>query len=136
MTKSNQSRMFHAWVLALVAFSLSLAWSMGAYAQEEGPGTVCILQVEATGEIFTTIVDDTLDIDLAVLVPRDNVSNIPVRCQEIAQERMGAAVANQEPFDISVLVRGFNNQGELQCTRGPYTLAVNGGRGFAFKGCL
>jgi hypothetical protein len=135
MQRENGMTVYSA-ILVVTAFSLTLLWSVSAYAQEEGPGTVCILQLEGTGDLLATIVDDTQHINLAILVPRDNVSNVPVRCQDIALERLGAAVANQEAFDISFSARVLNNKGELQCTRGPFTLKTNGGRGIAFKDCL
>jgi hypothetical protein len=135
MQRKNGMTVYDA-IRVVTAFSLVLLWSVSAYAQEEGPGTVCILQLQASGEILATVVDDTQHINLAVLVPRDNVSNVPVRCQDIALDRLGAAVANQESFDIAVTARVLNNKGELQCTRGPFTLKINGGRGIAFKDCL
>jgi hypothetical protein len=136
MHAGSKPRMLRGWAAVIIVFSLIVVGPISAYAQEEGPGTVCIVQVQATGEVLTTVVDDTFDIDLAVVVPRDNLTNIPVRCQDIARERLGLGAANQEPFEVSLNVRVYTNKGELVCTRGPYALNPNGGRGVAFKDCL
>jgi hypothetical protein len=139
MTQRQKSMIFSWAVLVVVAFSLSLVWSVIAYAQdeppgEEGPGTVCVLQLFATGEVMATVVDDTEDIDVAVVVPRDNVTNLPIRCMDL--DRLGVAVANQEPFKVTLNTIIFNNKGEVKCTKGPFNLQVNGGKGVSFKGCL
>jgi hypothetical protein len=136
MQGGKKAMMFRGWAAVSIVFSLIVVGPMSAYAQEEGPQTVCIIQVQASGEVLTTVVDDTFDIDLAVVVPPDNRTNIPVRCQDIARERLGLATANQEPDEVVLNVRVFTNKGELLCTRGPFTLNVNGGRGVAFDNCL
>jgi hypothetical protein len=136
MQGGKKAMMFRGWAAVMIVFSLIVVGAMSAYAQEEGPRTVCIIQVQASGEVLTTIVDDTFDIDVAVVVPPDNLTNIPVRCQDIEQERLGLAAANQEPFEVSLNVRVYTNKGVLICTRGPFTLDVNGGRGVAFDNCL
>jgi hypothetical protein len=136
MRGGKKAMMLRGWAAVIIAFGLMVVGPISAYAQEEGPGTVCIVQVQASGEVLTTVVDDTFDIDVAVVVPRDNFTNLPVRCQDIAQERLGLAAANQEPFEVSLNVRVYTNKGELVCTRGPFALDPNGGRGVAFKDCL
>jgi hypothetical protein len=103
MTQRQKSMMFYCGILVLAAFSLSLLGSVRAYAQdeppgEEGPGTICVLQLSATGDVMATVVDDTQDIDIAIVVPRDNVTNLPIRCMDLA--RLGVAAANQEPFNV------------------------------------
>ena len=134
MTKSKQTMVCRTWVIAVTALSMSLLWSVSAYAQDEGPGTVCILQVSATGDVMAIVVDDTRDLDIAVLAGRDNVTNVPIKCEDL--DRIGLAVANQEAFQVTFNTSVYTNKGELKCTKGPFNLEVNGGRGVSFKECL
>jgi hypothetical protein len=99
MTKNKHITVFRTWVIMATALSMSLLWSVSVKAQDEGPGTVCVLQVSATGDVTTMVVDDTRDIDIAVPPGRDNVTNIPVKCEDI--DRIGLAVANQEAFQVT-----------------------------------
>jgi len=121
-------------VIVVTALSMSLLWSVNTNAQDEGPGTVCILQVSATGDVTTTIVDDTRDIDIAVPTGRDNVTNVPIKCEDI--DRIGIAVANQESFQVTFNTSLYSNKGDPICTKGPFNLEVNGGRGVSFGECL
>ncbi len=134
MTKSKQTMVCRTWVIAVTALSMCLLWSVSSYAQDEGPGTVCILQVSASGDVMALIVDDTRDIDIAVLATRDNVTNVPIKCVDL--DRIGLAVANQEPFQVTLSTAVYTNKGDLKCTKGPFNLEVNGGRGVSFQDCL
>jgi hypothetical protein len=49
---------------------------------------------------------------------------------------LGLAVANQEPHRISFRISAYRNEGDLPCSKGSFTLRVNGGRGIALKDCL
>jgi hypothetical protein len=80
------------------------------------------------------VVDDSRDIDIAVVVPRDNVTNLPIRCMDL--DRLGVAVANQESFQVTVRTNIYTNKGELKCSKGPFNLNANGGRGVNFQDCL
>jgi hypothetical protein len=117
----------------LATLSLSLLWSASAYAQTQGPETVCVLQVVATGNVMVVVVDDTRDVDMAVLVPPDNVTNLPIRCVDL--DRIGLAVANQESFNVSFSAHVYTNNGELKCSKGPFRIEANGGQGVAFSDC-
>jgi hypothetical protein len=134
MLQHQRSKTFYHALFILAALSVSLLWSVSAYAQDEGKGTVCVLQVFATGEVMAVIVDDYQDIDIAVAVPKDNVTNLPIRCQDIA--RLGVAAANQESFKVSLTTIIFDNQGKMICTKGPFSLPQNGGQGVSFKDCI
>lgn len=134
MMQRNKGMLFYAGVVALAACSLSLLWSTHTYAQTEGAGTVCVLQVIATGNVMAVVVDDTQDIGLAVLVPPDNVTNMPIRCVDLG--RMGLAVANQEAFQVTFNAHVYTNKGELKCSKGPFNIVPNGGRGVSFKDCV
>jgi hypothetical protein len=118
----------------LAAFSVNLLGPAITSAQEEGPATVCVLQMAATGDVMAIIVDDSRDIDIAVVVPRDNVTNLPIRCMDL--DRLGVAVANQESFQVTVRTNIYTNKGELKCSKGPFNLNANGGRGVNFQDCL
>jgi hypothetical protein len=133
MMQHQKSKTFYRGLFVLAVISVSLLWSLSAYAQEEGPGTVCVLQVFATGEVMAVIVDDYRDIDFAVAVPKDNVTNIPIRCEDI--DRLGVAAANQESFKVSLTTKIFDNQGKKICTKGPFALPPNGGQGVSFSNC-
>jgi hypothetical protein len=134
MTKSKHIVAFRTWVIVVTALSMSLLGSMNAYAQDEGPGTVCVLQISATGEVMAMVVDDSRDIDIAVSAGRDNVTNVPIKCEDI--DRIGLAVANQEPFLVTFTTSIYTNKGVLTCAKGPFNLQVNGGRGVNFQDCL
>ena len=126
--------MVYGGMVALVAFSFSLLWSASVYAQTEGASTVCVLQVKAGGDVMALLVDDTRDVDVAVLVPRDNITNLPIRCVDL--DRIGLAVANQEADPVSFSTSVYTNIGELKCTKGPFRIDVNGGQGVTFKDCV
>ena len=118
-------------ILAVTALILSILWSISAYpvAAGVGPGTVCVVRVEATGEMLTVFVNDRRFFDIAVAVDRDNVSNMPIRCEDLTN--LALAVANQEPFNIRFSIGVFTNKGEPLCTRPrdpdkSFFLGVNG----------
>jgi hypothetical protein len=80
------------------------------------------------------VVDDTRDIDFAVLAGPNNVTNVPIKCEDL--DRLGLAVANQEAFLVTLTTTVYTNKGDLKCTKGPFNLQVNGGRGVSFEDCL
>jgi hypothetical protein len=134
MAQRKNGMMVYGGIVALLAFSFSLLWSVSAYAQTEGPETVCVLKVRADGDVMAVMVDDTRDIEVAVLVPANNVTNLPVRCTDL--DRIGLAVANQEDIPISFRTWVYTNKGVQKCTKGPFHVEVNGGQGVTFTNCL
>jgi hypothetical protein len=134
MTHRQKGILSYYGVFVLAALSLSILWSGSAYAQEEGPGTVCVLQLAATGEVVAIVVDDTQNVDIAVVVARDNITNLPIRCQDL--DRLGVAVANQESFKVTFTTTIYTNQGEEKCSKGPFVLPPNGGQGVTYKDCV
>jgi hypothetical protein len=134
MTHRQKGILGYCGVFVLAALSLSILWSGSAYAQEEGPGTVCVLQLAATGEVVAIVVDDTQNVDIAVVVARDNITNLPIRCQDL--DRLGVAVANQEPFRVTLTTTIYDNQGVVKCTKGPFSIPPNGGQGVTYKDCV
>ena len=133
-TRMTQHKVFYYMVFVLAACSVNLLWPAITSAQEEGPGTVCVLQLRATGEIMAIVVDDSRDIDLAVVVPRDNVTNLPIRCVDL--DRLGVSAANQESFQVDFNATIYTNKGVPVCNKGPFNLQPNGGRGVSFKDCV
>jgi len=122
------------WVFVITVMSLSLLWSMSAYSFAEGvgPGTICVVQVMANGETLAIFVNDRTGFDIAVLVPRDNVANVPVRCEDLMD--LAAGMTNQEAFPVSLKLRVYTNNGGLICNRprnsaNSFTLGVNEARG-------
>jgi hypothetical protein len=83
---------------------------------------------------MATVVDNTQDIDIVVAVPRDNVMNLPIRCMDLGN--LGVAVANQEPFRVTLTSTIYDNQGVVKCTKGPFSISVNGGQGVTYKDCV
>lgn len=134
MAQRKKRLMVYGAIVMLAAFSLSLLGPASVHAQFEGPGTICVLQVFATGNVMAMLVDDTRRINTAVLVPHDNVTNFPIRCMDL--DRLGLGVANQEAFQVSFNAHIYTNKGELQCSKGPFNVVPNGGRGVSFESCL
>ena len=134
MTQRKWRMMLCCGMIVLGAASLNLMCPASVRAQTEGPGTVCVLQIAATGDVMAVAVDDVDDIDMAVLVPRDNITNLPIRCVDLG--RLGIAVANQESFEVQVNTIIYNNKGEVKCGKGSFNLPPNGGRGVTFKDCI
>ena len=95
-----------------------------------GPGSVCIVQLAASGEVFGMLVNHPTDFTLAVAIPSAQHTNVPVPCQDV--EEVALAAANQEAFAVSVSVEVFTHQGASLCTRGPFTLPEHGAQGVVF----
>ena len=95
-----------------------------------GPGTVCIVQLAASGEVLGMLVNHPTNFTLAVAIPSAQRTNVPVPCQDV--EEVALAAANQEAFAVSVSVEVFTHQGASLCTRGPFTLPEHGAQGVVF----
>jgi hypothetical protein len=96
---------------------------------------VCVVQIRASGAVMNVFGDDPTDLDIAVLVPPENATNVPVSCQALTS--LGLAVANQEAFPVNLQITVFTHQGTWLCSRGPFTLSEHGARGVVFgSDCL
>jgi hypothetical protein len=96
---------------------------------------VCVVQIMASGAVLSAFANNPTDPTLAILVPTDRATNVPVSCQDLTN--IGLAVANQELSPVSLQVTVFTHQGTSLCTRGPFTLPQNGARGVVFgSNCL
>jgi len=114
------------WSMAIAASCAAVAWS--ANAQAVGPGTLCTLTIDATGEVLSIVTNGTVRYDLAVLVPRNLTTTVPVACADLG--RIGVAVANQEVSAVDVTLHIKDHNGEEICTRGPFSIDAGGARGF------
>jgi hypothetical protein len=88
------------------------------------------VQIMASGAVLSTFVDHPITPSLAILVPTETTTNVPVSCQDLTS--IGLAVANQEASPVSFQLTVFTHQGALLCTRGPFTLPEHGARGVIF----
>jgi hypothetical protein len=133
----------YAWSVALALFAwygtLSgaagadvLTTDVGAVSDEATPShpQVCVVQIMASGEVLSAFAKNPTDPTVAVLVPTDTATNVPVSCQDLTS--IGLGVANQEPSPVSLQITVFTHQGTALCTRGPFTLPGNGARGVVF----
>jgi hypothetical protein len=125
------------WIVVVMAVSLSMLGlvSIPLAEAQTGPGTVCVLQITADGSFLSMIVDQLQDLSIAVLVPedKDKKVNIPITCENL--ETLGLGVTNQQNKNVNFSAQVLTNQGELICSKGPFMLAVNGGRGVSFSDC-
>jgi hypothetical protein len=134
MQKSRKGVWSRLLVLGLAVLSIGMLWSVPAHAQT-GPGTMCVLQISADGgEVMSMLTNSITDFTIVVSVPASNTVNVPVRCTDVGV--MALAVANQSPGNTTVEATVLNNKGQVQCSRGPYTLVGNGARGIIFNGCI
>jgi hypothetical protein len=99
-------------------------------AATSSPPQVCVVQIMASGAVLSAFANHPTDPTLAILVPTDTATNVPVSCQDLTS--LGLAVANQEASPVRVQIRVFTHQGTPLCTRGPFTLSEHGARGVVF----
>jgi hypothetical protein len=121
--------------LTILGVIILAAISIPSGASGDGPGTVCVLQIQTTGPVLGVLVNQPTDFTLAVLVPEDpdKVTNVPVTCDILGT--MALAVANQKNSRVTVTTQVFSNQGELVCSIGSIGVPKNGARGFVFSDC-
>ena len=122
-------------VLVIAALGLAMLGFMDIPAVEAqlGPETVCVLQIAASGEILSVLVDQPQNFNIAVLVPSGKKVNVPVTCDSL--ETLALAVANQKDDQVKVTTRVFTNEGELICPNGTVNVPSSGARGIVFSGC-
>jgi hypothetical protein len=123
------------WAVMIAILGLSMLGTIGLPPVEAqtGPGTLCVLQIAADGAVMGVLADQVENFNIAVLVPEDKKMNIPVTCSGL--ETLGLGVSNQKDHNVNVAVQVLTNNGELICSKGPFQIAVNGGRGFLFSDC-
>jgi hypothetical protein len=102
----------------------------GPAAATVSPPRVCVVQIMASGEVVSVFVDHPTHPTIAMLVPPDTATNVPVSCQDLTS--LGLTVANQEPSPVSVQMSAFTHQGASLCARGPFILPEHGARGVVF----
>jgi hypothetical protein len=127
--------MWRRWFVVIAVLGLSSLGAIGLphVAAQTGPGTLCVVQIAADGSVLGVLVDQVENFNIAVLVPEDKRMNVPVACSSL--ETLGLGVTNQKNTNVNVTVQVLTNNGESICSKGPFLLAVNGGRGFSFYDC-
>jgi len=120
-------------VLAVLGVSIIAAINIAPVAAQTGPGSVCVLQIVAEGEIFSVLVDQPQNFNLALAIPKDKNVNVPIPCDSLSTLALG--VSNQKKNNVNVATQVFTQGGELICAKGPFLLDVNGGRGITFADC-
>jgi hypothetical protein len=123
------------WLVVLTMGSLILLWSLSvpSVARAQQPNNICVLQIVAEGEVLSIVTDQPQNFNIAVLVPPGKSTNVPVTCDLLST--LSLAVSNQKNKNINVVAQVFTNDGVLICSKGPYLLSVNGGRGITFADC-
>jgi hypothetical protein len=123
------------WMVVIAVVSLGLLWSLAvpSMAKAQGPGTVCVLQLIADGEVLGIVVDAPENFNVAVLIPQDKNVNVPIPCDRL--DSLSLAVSNQKNSNTNVVAQVFTHDGGLICSKGPYLVSVNGGRGVTFADC-
>lgn len=120
-------------VIAFLSLSMLGIVNLPTVAAQTGPGTLCVLQIAADGTVMGVLADQVENFNIAVLVPADKKMNVPVTCSSL--ETLGLGVSNQKNSNVNVTVQVLTHDGELICSKGPFQVAVNGGRGFSFSDC-
>jgi hypothetical protein len=135
--KQSEGMVAYRWIRGLTILGLIIlaAISIPSVARAEGPGTVCVLQIQSTGAVLGVLVNQPTDFSIAVLVPEDpdKITNVPVTCDILAT--FALAVANQKNSRVTVTTQVFNNQGELICSHGSIDVPKNGARGIVLSAC-
>jgi|SRR5215813_6773414 len=133
--ESIMRMMCRRWVIVMAVLGLSSLAIIGLphAAAQTGPGSLCVVQIAADGGVLGVLVDQVDAFNIAVLVPEDKKMNVPVNCSSL--ETLGLGVTNQKNTNVNVTVEVLTNNGEMICSKGPFLLAVNGGRGFTFSDC-
>jgi hypothetical protein len=123
------------WVLVLTAFSLIMFWPLGGplVVSAQAPGALCTLNVVAEGEVLSIMVNSPENLDLAVALPTGKDVSAPVLCEDV--QTLAVGVANQTNANVNVAVQIFSHDGTSLCSKGPFVVVVNGGRGFTFTDC-
>jgi hypothetical protein len=122
-------------VFVLASLSLWVFWSLGvpSIVSADDPAALCVLNVVAEGKVLSIVVNQPQNFDVAVALPISNNVSAPVPCDTIGT--LAVAVANQDNTNRNVAMQLFTHEGTLICAKGPYLLAVNGGRGVTFADC-
>ena len=135
MMGKNAIRMYRQLTLILLVFCLSVLWSISisSIARADDPNTICVVNVIAEGNVLSILVNQPQGFSIAIPLPIGKDVSAPLPCSSV--ESAGVGVANQTNANINAAVRILAHDGTLICSRGPFVLAVNGGRGVTFSDC-
>jgi hypothetical protein len=123
------------WMIVLTLVSLSLLWSyaMPSMARADAPGAICTLKIAADGKVVGNVANRPRGFDIVALIAETEAVNVPVLCDSL--KSLALSVANQENQQVTVNLEIFSQDGVSICTKEPFSLAVNGGRGATFADC-
>jgi hypothetical protein len=123
------------WMIVITVVSLSLVWSLAGpmLATADSDNALCALKITANGNVLGTLANKPLGFNLVILIPATEDINVPVLCSGLTT--LALAVANQTDQSVTVNLGIFNHQGQLSCTKGPFSLPGNGARGVTFTDC-
>jgi hypothetical protein len=91
------------------------------------------LKINADGNLVSTLADKPVGFTTVVLVPPSEDVNVPILCDSLGSLALG--VSNQADQAVTVNLAVFSNEGQSICTKQPFSLPVNGGRGVTFADC-
>jgi len=132
----NVAAMYRRLILISLVFCLSILGSLSipTIASADDPDAVCVLNVVAEGNVFSILVNQPQGINIAVPLPIGTDVSAPIPCSDV--ESLGVAVANQTGVNVNVAVQILAHDGKsVICSKGPFIVSVNGGRGFTFTDC-
>jgi hypothetical protein len=120
------------WMIVITVVSLSLVWSLAGLtlARADNADALCTLMITANGNVLGTLANKPLGFNLVVLIPATEDVNVPVLCSSLTT--LALAIANQTDQSVTVNLGIFNHEGQSSCTKGPFSLPVNGARGVTF----
>ena len=123
------------WMIVITAVSSSLLWSLAVptVARADCPGCICTLKITADGNVVSTLANKPVGFTTVVLVPPSEDVSLPILCDSLGS--LALAVANQADQAVAVNLEIFSNEGQPICTKQPFSLPVNGGRGVTFSDC-
>jgi hypothetical protein len=133
--RNKGDTMLRRWMVVIAVLSLSLLWSLSvpSMAKAQAPGAICVLQLIADGEVLGIIADSPQNFNLAVALPQDKNVNVPIQCDRL--DSLALAVSNQKNSNTNFVAQVFTHEGGLICSKGPFLVSVNGGRGVTFADC-
>jgi hypothetical protein len=131
----NAVHICRRWVLVLTVFSLTMLWPLAgpSVVSAQNPGALCTLNVVAEGKVLSIMVNQPQDFSVALALPIGTDVSAPVPCENV--ETLAVGVANQTNTNVNVAMQIFNHDGTSICSKGPFVVVVNGGRGFTFTDC-
>lgn len=133
--EKNSINVARQWILVSVALCLCLLGSLvsPSISIADDPDALCVLNVVAEGNVLSILVNQPQNFSIAMVLPIGKDVSAPVPCSIVGT--LGAAVANQTNTNVNVAMQILDHDGAVICSKGPFVVTVNGGRGFTFSDC-